>query len=365
MPQRGSKASWIRLAVACLVGFVLFSPMGTGTAGTRSDAALLARTGLATVDSLLAAGQPSAAVREARGLYGKLGEDPLYGWQIAGRLGLALLRDGDPAQALPHLETVMRHNPNDHLAHRNLAAALVALGKKGRALTEFQLVVELAPMDFDARLEYGQFLAGFHDVQGSRNQLEIARKLCPDCLEADRALAGVLLESREFAAAVEPLQKIMDRERTPWARRNLGLALAGAGRDGDLLEFLDDLAPEGLSAGETNLAIETERRVEEYHRSLACLRALSDPAALPAGLPEELLTDHGFWGRVSLNLLEAGHYQEGLEAVDRAIGLEPENVVYRNNRVVLLLKLGREDEAAGEWEDVLRLDPSLEKKESE
>jgi len=77
------------------------------------------------------------------------------------------------------------------------------------------------------------------------------------------------------------------------------------------------------------------------------------------------LTDHGFWGRVSLNLLESGYYPEGLEAAELAINLDPENVVYRNNRVVLLLKLDREDEAAEEWDEVLRLDPSLEAKETE
>ena len=334
-------------------------------AGTRSEAAAQAQGGLAKVDSLLAEGQAEAAILEARRLFRKLGNDPLYGWQIEGRLGLALLRGGDPGQALPHLETVMRHNPNDHVAHRNLATALVALGKKGRALTEFSLVVELAPRDFEARLEYGQFLAEFHDVQASRTQLEIARKLCPDCLEADLALAGVLLGAGEFSAAVEPLRKLMSRDPSPWTRRNLGLALAGAGRDVDLLEFLDGLAPEGLTAAETYLSVETEGRLNQSHRSLVWLLALSEPKAPPQGLAEELLTDHGFWGRVSLNLLEDGHFIEGLEAADRAISLDPENAVYRNNRVVLLLKLGREDEAAVEWENVLRLDPSLEKKESE
>jgi tetratricopeptide (TPR) repeat protein len=78
-----------------------------------------------------------------------------------------------------------------------------------------------------------------------------------------------------------------------------------------------------------------------------------------------LLTDHGFWGRVSLNLLESDHFQAGLEAADRAISIDGGNVVYRNNRVVLLLKLDRPQEAAREWEEVLRLDPSLAKEETE
>ena len=334
-------------------------------ASNRAETADRARAGLARVDSLLEAGQTAGAVREARRLTDRFGTDPLYGWQVEGRLGLALLRDGNAAEALPYLEAMVRRNPNDHVAHRNFAAALLATGRKGRALTEFSLVVELAPGDFEARMEYGQILAEFGDVKASLTQLEVARSLCPDCPEADRALAGVLLDAGRFDAAVEPLRRIMDKDPTAWARRGLGLALAGAGRDRELLDFLDGRALNGLSAEEMNLAVTAEGRLGQADRSLACLRALNDPAALPGGLDDGLLTDHGFWGRVSLNLLESGHYQDGLEAADRAISLAGENVIYRNNRVVLLLKLDRPEEAAEEWKEVLRLDPSLDNKETE
>jgi tetratricopeptide (TPR) repeat protein len=365
MSNRGLLTFKLILACLCLAWALGSGLPGTVTASNRSENAARARAGLARIDSLLEAGQAATAIREARRLGDQLAGDPLYGWQIEGRLGLALLRDGNPAEALPYLEAVLRRNPNDHVLHRNFAAALLATGRKGRALTEFSLAVELAPYDYETRLEYGQVLAEFGDVQESRTQLEVARSLCPDCPEADRALAGILLEAGRYEAAVDPLRRIMDREPTPWARRSLSQALAGAGRDRELLDFLAARALNGLSAEEMNLVVEAEGRLGEADRSLACLRALTDPAALPGGLDDGLLTDHGFWGRVSLNLLESGHYNEGLEAADRAIKLDGGNVVYRNNRVVLLLKLGRPEEAAREWEEVLLLDPSLEKKETE
>jgi tetratricopeptide (TPR) repeat protein len=232
-------------------------------------------------------------------------------------------------------------------------------------LSEFRLAVELGPGDFDVRLEYGQVLAEFGDFRESRTQLEVARSLCQDCPEADLALAGVLLEAGEFSAAVDPLQRIMSREPTSWAQLSLAQALAGSGRDRELVNFLDSCAPDGLSAEEMILAVEAEGRLTESDRSLACVQALTDPASFPGGLPSDLLTDHGFWGRVSLNLLESAHFLEGLEAADRAISIEGANVVYRNNRVVLLLKLDRSQEAAREWEEVLRLDPSLAKEATE
>ena len=352
--------AWLCLVWAVGAGF----PVAAAPAN-RSETAVRAQSGLARIDSLLAAGQSATAVNEARRLAEQLDTDPLYGWQIKGRLGLALLRDGNPAEALPYLEAVMVRNPDDHVAHRNFAVALLATGSKGRALAEFRLAVDLAPGDFETRLEYGQVLGEFGIIQQSLTQLEVARSLCPDCPEADRALAGILLEAGEFEAAIEPLGRILAREPTPWARRSFTQALAGAGHDRELLDFLDALVLNGLSAEEVNLAVEAEGRLGEADRSLACLRALVDPAAFPGGLDDVLLTDHGFWGRVSLNLLESGHYSQGLEAADRAIDLDAGNVVYRNNRVVLLLKLGRRDEAAREWEEVLLLDPTLEKKEAE
>jgi len=352
--------SWVGLA--CLLAMAV---PDAARASIRSGAADQAQAGLAEIDSLLAAGQATAAVVQARRLQDQLGADPLYGWQVEGRLGLALLRSGNPAEALPHLEAVMRRHPNDPVAHRNFAVALLDLGRKGRALSEFQTVVDLAPDDFEARLEFGQILAEFGDVTAARTQFEVARKLCPSCPEPDRGLGSLFLTAGKYTEALPPLRRLMDLDQGPWARASLGQALAGAGRDADLLDFLAGLAAEGLTAGEWNLAVEAEGRIEGADWSLAIVGALADHAELLpryGPLADGLLTDPGFWGRVSLNLLQAGHFSEGLAAADQAVFLDDQNAVYRNNRVVLLLKLGRDEEASREWEEALRLDPSLKEK---
>jgi tetratricopeptide (TPR) repeat protein len=344
--------------------FVLAGALSAG-AGSRAEIAAQAQDGLARVDSLLDAGQDAAAVREANHLFEQLGDDPLYGWQITGRLGLALLRAGDPASALPHLEAVMRRDPNDPVAHRNFAVALLALGRKGRALSEFQVVVELDPDNYEARLEYGQILAEFGDAKAASSQLEVARYLCPECPEPDQVMAGALMGAGFYGDAVAPLQRLQAKAPTAENRIHLAQALAGAGRDRDLLDFLKIEAPAGLTPLEMNLVVEAEGRLAEASWSLACLGAASGAGDVPGGLAEGLLTDPPFWGRISLNLLESGHLEEGLRAADRAVELDPGNVIYRNNRVVLLLELERDEEAALEWAKVLKLDPSLEAKESQ
>ena len=352
--------AWI--ALAWILGWSVPAPV---SGASRSETAVLAQAGLARVDSLLEADQAALAVREAQRLVEELAADPLYGWQVEGRLGLALLRAGNSAEALPYLEAAMRRNPQDAVGHRNFAAGLLAEGKRGRALSEFRQAVELGPGDYHMRLEYGQVLAEFGDVRQASTELEVARRICPDCPEADLALAGVLLEAGQYEAAVAPLSRIMEREPTPWAQLSLAQALAGAGRDRDLLAFLGSRQDAGLTGAEWRLAVEAEGRLGEAGCSLFCLKALNDPESPTGGLPAALESDHRFWGRVSLNLLEAGHFQEGLEAADKAIALDPDNVVYRNNRVVLLLKLDRTEEADKEWEEVLRLDPSLAPRENE
>ena len=75
---------------------------------------------------------------------------------------------------------------------------------------------------------------------------------------------------------------------------------------------------------------------------------------------DELVSRHRrHWGKVSYNLLLANLNEASLRAVDRAIIFAPDNVVFRNNRVVLLTRLGRHDEAKEEWNRVLELDPGL------
>ena len=85
------------------------SSSSTAPAADPDQQALIAEK-QARIDSLLTAGHTTKAVRESQGLLAQLQEDPLYGWQIEGRLGLALLRDGRPAEAIPHLEAVMRRD---------------------------------------------------------------------------------------------------------------------------------------------------------------------------------------------------------------------------------------------------------------
>ena len=315
---------------------------------------------IARVDSLLAVGDLPAALDEARVLKARHGNDPYQGWQIEARLGVALLRSGDPASAIPSLEYAIRTAPNLPENHRNLGAALVALGRTGRALSEYAQAMELAPLDFTLRLEYGQLLLNFHDIPRAREQLQTAARLCGDCSEVQEPLARMYLAAGEFAQAIPVLEDLLGRQPTPGIRRSLIQALQGAGRDSLLMEFLGRGPLVELAADEAMLLVEVEGRLNRPLHSLEFAQAVSDEALEARSVPPPVRGRGDFWGRVSYNLLLAEKNRPALSALNRAIILDPDNVIYHNNRVVLLTRLGSHEEAAREWQKVLTLDPTLE-----
>lgn len=314
---------------------------------------------LAEVDSLLNLSLDDVAVELAQSGLKKYQNDGRLNWQFEGRLAVGLLRAGRPEEALPLLEKQVQLQDKVALHHRNLGACLLALGKKGRALSEYELAVDLEPRDFAGRLEFGQLLMEFRIHRDAQVQLLTAAELCGNCLEVQPALARYYMEVKNWEKAIDPLQRLWQETANPVARRNLLNALDKAGRDSELVAMLNE-SPADLAADECRLLLAAEYRLGRTESSLLLVGALTlEPEK---ALPEAITTDAVLWAQVSMNLMEGTTDPEALVAIDRAILLDGNQVVYRNNRVVLLQRLGRQDEAEEEWKRVLELDPSLERK---
>ena len=356
-----------------LVGLLLLSiPLSGAAAGAApgfsgyGDSGQAALQGLAEVDSLLDAEQPGRAAARIRDLLAVFGSDPIHGWQFEERLGVAMLRDGRPGPALPLLEVAVRRNPDFWLGHRNLGAALMALGRRGRALSEYRQAVDLAPGNFKVRLEYGQVLLEFGNYAEATLHLEAARELCPDCAGIRPALARLYLATGKLEPAIGMLQSLFAEDPSRDHRRTLVQALQAAGRDSLLLALWSTVPLAELDPDEILLLVETEGKLDRPEHSLEFARRLAaakDPLAEFGETGRTLTEDAGFWGGICWNLLQTGHFKEALAAAERAVSLAPDQVVYRNNLVVALTKLGRHEQAAQEWNKVLALDPTLENQE--
>ena len=349
-------ASLVVPALLSVMACLVFSAVpGAAVGAGRSEQAAAAARGLARVDSLLQAGNQPGALAAAQVLWRDFGTDPVYGWQIEGRLGLVMLVGGEPGGALPHLENTVRRQPLEAAHHRNLAAALMQLGRRGRALSEYQSAVELAPGDAELRREYGQLLLAFRDLARASVELHTARELCGGCPETDQPLASLYLLQNDFGRAVPLLKRIYVRAPSAESRHTLVAALSQAGNDSLLVDFVAELPANARSADEWRLLIEGEGRLGQCAQSRAAVAALS---AAADSVPAAVAVDARFWGQVALNLLASGDLQLGLTAAERAVELAPDNVVYLNNKVVLLTRLGRDAEARKAWAQVLALDPS-------
>lgn len=326
-------------------------PVADGVADRRSDAAREVPAALARADALLATGRPTDALAVLDGIAARFGSDPLYGWQIDDRRGAALLAANRPAEALPLLEAAVARSPLVPEHHRNLGDALRRLGRRGRALSEYQQTVELAPTDPVHRLEHAYVLLDFRLWRRAEHEFAVALELCA-CAEAERGLAEALLRQDRPAEAVAPLGRLHAAQPTVRTRSDLLAALQGAGADSAILGLLAEVPLDSLSAGEAVALVQSEGTLGgEPRHSLAFV------AARKAGdRPLSAGGNDVFWGRVTLNLLAAGRLAEALEAADVAVALAPGVAAYRQNRAAVLQRLGREAEARQELETVRRLE---------
>lgn len=328
--------------------------------GDPGDRTRAART-LARVDSLLAAGNLEEGRRLAQEACDRHAGDPRLLDPLENRLALALMGLDRHAEALPLLENALRRRPGDGDAHRNLGACLLAMGRKGRALSEYQQWVQADPLNYLARLEYGQVLYEFRLLEDSERELRLAAELCGGCGQVDPALAATLLAAGKPAAALDPLRRLLAGPEGESHRRSYLKALLDSGEDAELIAFLTG-ADRALTGQEARLLVEAEGRLGRGRWSAWLLAWATEQndrpdLALAPGWGDDPL----LWARISLNLQQLDRREEALAAVDRAIALDPASALLRNNRVVLLQELGREQEARREWERVLELDPSLER----
>jgi len=324
----------------------------------------------AVIDSLIGIDELSVVNKLIAELMKEYGNDPAYGGPLQARMGVILTRSGKLQQAIVYLENAIRLDPREATYHRNFASALMAAGKKGRGLSEYRLALQLAPGDAAVHREYGQSLTELRAWDDARSELEIAEQLCGGCPESIQALANLFLVSKNYSSAIKPLRKLLDLSPTsPAIRHSLAVSLSKIGETGSVVELLLPWPYDQLSSDELILLAEADLESGSQKRSLewtSMLKeagvptSLSDIPALMPGLPGRILKQPHFWRTVSLNLLNGTNYEEGLIAADLAIILDPGNVIARNNRVVLLEKLGRQNEAVLEWEKVLELDPGLE-----
>lgn len=329
-------------------------PAGVAPAGDRertADLAARVAAEVARADSLAARGEDAALAATTGRWLESAGDAPELVWPLLQRRGLALLRLGRHEEAVEALERVALWAPEVPANHRNLALALMALGRRGRAFGEYREALDLDPADDAIRAEYAHVLLDFGQTGQALAVLRAERGRDGRSPALDRAEARAHLAAGDPAAALPALERLhAAAPDDAQLREQLALARLRTERPAEARSLLLTDWPQGLGPTGRRLVLEADRLLGDGGRALALAAAVT---------PAQVAADPDLLALAALICYDLGEDEAGLELVDRVIAVVPDRAAYRNNRVAFLLRLGRREEADAEWARVLELDPSL------
>jgi len=143
------------------------------------------------------------------------------------RQGLALLRAGDPAQAVPPLERALTLDPRRRATLEALVAACTATGDHDAVIRHAQALLPLIDADgVDARLALHERIAEIHRDKRSDPQRAIAAYLAalevkPDARKIHHELLELYSATKQWKQAVGVLMKLADLDEGPVRARTL------------------------------------------------------------------------------------------------------------------------------------------------
>lgn len=336
-----------------LATMLLLLAVGTTAAAAPrgEDPERLFQTVIARVDSLMARGEPEPAAAAAVALLedGRLFEHQR--WRLHQRAGLALQALGRYDEALDHLEKAVLWAQGEAVNHRNLATLMIDMDRPGRAMSEYREACDLDPGNWTYHVEYAQVLMIYGQLALSRRELEDASVICGDCPEVHQAWSRLALAQRDYATALPHLERLhAQKPEDEEIRSMLALARLRTDRAEGAVTLLAVDWERGLSDRDMRIVLEADRIIGSPERAVRLALSLGEGAVVSS--------DPALWAQAALVCIDAGRDAEALILVDRALALAPDDVAALNNRVLLLRRLGRTEDADRDWARLILLDPS-------
>lgn len=303
--------------------------------------------------------------------------------ELAYRLGLLYLREGQWAEAIRHLEAAQKARPRHVDGLYYLAQAYFLHGEHRRAHETLERAAALAPQDAAVAQKRGEYLCEDDLCRDGLPHLERARRLDPTLenidfdlgmahhrlahvpeaqrhleaalardpgnLVAARFLADTLGHQEQWERALALYQQVVDREPgNAWALYGLGRARVGLQRYQDALAPLRAALEADPSIAEAHyqlgMALRRLGRREEALRELALFKALREraPGRAPSVTAERTPAEERVW-QTCIRLLTEGKEAEALAYLEALPADRPPNAPYLLG--ALYLGLGRAREA--------------------
>ena len=265
--------------------------------------------------------------------------------------------------------------PNLHAAEVNLAMALQQQGRAKDALPHALRAIELAPREHNGYTAAALCLADMQRLPDAIRYFEESVKLKPDDPAALAALAGYYVRQELNDKAIATMQRAVDlAPADPQTLMNMGALLAQLEKfdaaavwlekvlplQPDSLQLLAHLA--GVRMGQKRFA----ECIGLCRRIMALVPGETDPLAtlteaqMNLGQFEEAIVEleRAVAIKPRASLLQSlsnaytrtGRPERGVALIEEAIALEPTNAVLHFNKSIILLLMGRMQEAWPEYE---------------
>jgi tetratricopeptide (TPR) repeat protein len=239
------------------------------------------------------------------------------------------LRKGNPAAAVELLEPLTKERPQIAQAQYLLATAYLAQRKSDNALAVYRQMTELFPKDPQPSFLIGSALLGQGKQADARKAFEKSNEISPDYLPAVERLVHLDFADKQYAAAMDRVQKLIDKDpklAQPWAlRAKIYLAQQDfAHAEPDLLKAIE-LDPKLEPAYQllAQLYVASNRQEEAIAKLTAFVENNKGTPAAPALLQLGMINE------------QSKHFDAARDAYEKLLAVAPNSAMALNNLAIL------------------------------
>lgn len=357
MQKNSSLALWLSLAAALSLSSALpagaQSAAAPATAPNRAQAYLHASLAAVYADQALTEGRPELISKAIEEYKVALNADP-----SSPTLNIALASlyfgAGRVREAESTTRNLLKSDPDNVDAHKLLGRIYLRQLGEGQspaavveqAIAEYEKLVALEPKVVEHRMILGQLYTVKHDAKKAEAAFASARELEPANEEIVLNMARLFAESGDLNRAAEAIAKVPVNDRTPKMESALGATY----------EQLKKL-PEAIAAYQRALDMEPG----DLHTAEALAQALLANDQLDESLKQyRALTEADpenaeAFVHIGEILRRQSHFEQALVAIRKARSIQPNSLEAGYNEGLLLDVLGRLDESAKVYADMVEL----------
>ena len=268
-------------------------------------------------------------------------------WVGYANLGVFLLQNGDPKQALVEDEKALRINPDFSEGYCNLGVAFLQEKRVDEAIAQFRLALKIAPEYADAHNNLGRALAEKGLTDEAMANYQAALKTNPKDATTYSNIGIVYYEKGDLDGAIALFQTSL--ELNPGyaeAHSNLGNALLQKGRVDEAIAQLKQ-------------ALEINPNFVEAHNNLGSVYFKEGEIAEAAAQYDEARRIDPQSGQAHFNLGLAlsreGQTDAAIAQFQEALTINPRRVEAHNNLALAFYSQGRLADAADQYAEVLKI----------